>query len=88
MTDAGCNDRADNVTDRALVTEEQLGLQSAIRQVRICRSTLGAILDVLETVNIPQDRVGEVTEGSLNVMAEIEQLWDSLKAAELLAPST
>jgi hypothetical protein len=84
MTEADCNNRIETTTDGARSTAEPQYLQSVVRQIRICRSTLGAVLDVLETSEIDTDSVDRAAEGSMNVMAEIEQLWSTLKSERYL----
>jgi hypothetical protein len=79
MTETDCTNRIDTSPERSEFATEPLNLQSLIRQIRICRSTLGAILDVLETAEPDTDSIARAAEGSMNVTADVEQLWNSLK---------
>jgi hypothetical protein len=79
MTPADCNTQLVSTADCSELVAEPVTLQSVVRQVRICRSTLGAILDVLETTEIGSDSIERAAERSMDVLAEVEQLWDSLR---------
>jgi len=79
MTETDSTNRIDTSPDHAEFAAEPLNLQTLIRQIRICRSTLGAILDVLETAEPDSDSVERAAEASMNVMAETEQLWNTVK---------
>jgi hypothetical protein len=79
MTETDCTNRIDTWPDRAEFAAEPFNLPTVLRQIRICRATLGAILDVLETPELGPDSVERAANASINVMAETEQLWNSLK---------
>jgi hypothetical protein len=79
MTETDNTNHIDTSPDCAEFVTEPLNLQAVIRQIRICRSTLGAILDVLETEELDTDSVERAAEASMNVMAETEQLWNTVK---------
>jgi hypothetical protein len=58
----------------------QFDSMTIMRQIRLCRSILGAILDELEGGNAGADagaieRIAECTTG---VTAEIESLWEAI----------
>jgi hypothetical protein len=72
------NKTTDLASARASVVDYRHDLLAIIRQIRVCRSTLGAILDELEIDdrNVAIDKVAEYATG---VAAEIESLWDAIK---------
>jgi hypothetical protein len=64
---------------RGTMADDRLDLPSIIRQIRLCRSALGAILEELECGNPNPGTVEQVTECTTSVTAEIEHLWETIK---------
>jgi hypothetical protein len=79
MAAADSNIQLESPTDRPEFASESLTLQAVVRQIRICRSTLGAVLDLLETAELDSDSLEAAAEGAMSVMAETEQLWNMMK---------
>jgi hypothetical protein len=78
MTTSEPSKNAELASARASMADYRQDLPAIIRQIRVCRSTLGAILDELEG----DDRnlaIEQVAECATNVAAEIESLWDAIK---------
>ena len=78
MTTSEPSKSADLTSARASMADYGQDLPTIIRQIRVCRSILGAILDELED----DDRnlaIGQVAECATSVAAEIESLWDTIK---------
>lgn len=57
----------------------QVDLPALIKQIRVCRSTLGAVLEELETDEISAGSLETVVECSTAAMVEIEGLWETIK---------
>jgi len=49
-----------------------------MRQIRLCRSTLGAILDELECGDVGADAVERIVECTIGVTADVESLWEAI----------
>jgi hypothetical protein len=49
-----------------------------LRQIRLCRSTLGAILEELEAGGVGADAIERIGECTIGVTAEIESLWEAI----------
>ena len=47
-------------------------------QIRLCRSTLGAILDELECGEVDAQAAVSIAECTIGVTAEIESLWEAI----------
>lgn len=80
MTNSEPSNSAYLASARACMADYQQDLTAIIWQIRVCRSTLGAILDELEgdDRNLAIEKVAEYATG---VAAEIESLWDAIKRA-------
>jgi hypothetical protein len=74
-----CDTRFESTSGGPEFLTEPLTLQAVMRQIRISRSTLGAVLDLLETAGLDCNSVEQIAEGAVNVTAETEQLWNLLK---------
>jgi len=57
----------------------RLDVPAVVRQIRVSRSTLGAILDELECSNPSPAATERLIECSMNVAGEIEDLWETIK---------
>jgi hypothetical protein len=79
VTNFHANFGAENVSDRAIVPDYQLDLPAVVRQVRLCRSTLGAILDELECSEGRTGNIERIAESTTCVIGEIEALWEAIK---------
>jgi hypothetical protein len=73
----GCS--AETTSGRADMTDYCHDLPTIVRQVRVCRSMLGAILDEFECGAPTQDALDGIGEATLNLSAEIENLWAKVK---------
>jgi hypothetical protein len=69
---------ADLASARASIADYWQDLPAIIRQIRVCRSRLGAVLDELDgdDRNLAIEKVAECATG---VAAEIESLWEAIK---------
>ena len=72
----------ETTTQRANMTEYRLDLPAIVKQVRLCRSTLGAVLDELECANQSPDALDLIEERTMSVSAEIESLWAKVKQSQ------
>lgn len=81
MSDLKTNQSVETKT-RAKFTDFSVDLPSIIRQIRLCRSTLGAILDELESGGSSADTIEKIVECTTGVTAEIESLWEATKQSE------
>jgi hypothetical protein len=61
------------------MTDYRLDLAAIVHQVRLCRSTLGAVLDELECGTHNQDALDRIGEVALSLSAEVENLWTKIK---------
>jgi hypothetical protein len=86
MNAADSNTELESADGRSELVAEPVTLLSVVRQVRICRSTLGAILDVLETTEIGSESIERAAERSTDVLGEIEQLWNALRQVPSVLP--
>ncbi len=72
----------ENDSTRAELPEFRQDLPSLVRQIRICRSTLGAVLEGLENADPSFVAFEKVGECSTSVTAEIERLWELVRRSE------
>lgn len=79
MTDYIANYSAEIVSASANMSDSRLDLAAITRQVRLCRSTLGAILDELECGDRGHGTLEKLAECAMSVTGEIEDLWESIK---------
>ncbi len=66
-------------TAQATIATYRVDLPSILKQLRVSRSTLGAILDELESGCRGPAVVEALSEGATDVAAEIERLWETTK---------
>jgi hypothetical protein len=64
---------------RAAFADYQLDLPSIVKQIRLCRSTLGAVLEELDGGDRSAISCEEIGDSSMGVAAEIERLWECIK---------
>jgi|tagenome__1003787_1003787.scaffolds.fasta_scaffold20965867_4 hypothetical protein len=69
----------ETVTTRAKIMDYPVDLPVIMSQIRLCRSTLGAILDELECVEASGDTIEKIADCTTGVTAEIESLWEATK---------
>jgi hypothetical protein len=79
MVNSSTNRSPETTSNRANMADYRLDLPAIVRQIRLCRSTLGAILDELECSGESQDALDGIGEVTLNLSAEIENLWAKVK---------
>jgi hypothetical protein len=61
------------------MSDDQLDLPAVMRQVRVCRATLGAILDELECGDRSPGVIEKLSECTTDVAGEIEDFWETIK---------
>ena len=79
MTNTDANYTAETTATRAIMPEYRFDLPAIERQIRLCRSTLGAILDELESGDRNPDTLERIGECTTSVTGEIESLWEAIK---------
>jgi hypothetical protein len=79
VTNSKANYSAETASTRASMSDYRLDLPAIVRQIRVSRSTLGAILDELECSTRSPATVERLAECSMNVAGEIEDLWETIK---------
>jgi hypothetical protein len=77
MTNFNANQSPEAVSPR--MPDSPAHLLTIMRQVRLCRSTLGAILDELECGDWSANTFENLAECTIGVTAEIEGLWEAVK---------
>ena len=58
----------------------QVDVPALTKQIRLCRSTLGAVLDELDVGEISAESLEKILECATAVTIEIESLWETTKA--------
>ncbi len=76
MTKSDSNLSAEILSTRAI---NQIELPVLAKQIRLCRSTLGAVLEELEAGEMAPESLEKIAERSMAAMAEIESLWETTK---------
>jgi hypothetical protein len=66
-------------TTQATFATNRVDLPSLLKQIRVSRSTLGAVLDELESADRTPAALEALSEGAMIVATEIERLWDIAK---------
>ena len=79
MTNANANYTVEATVARPIMPDYQFDLPAIERQIRLCRSTLGAILDELEGGDKSPDAIERIGECTTSVTGEIESLWEAIK---------
>ena len=67
------------VESRALLAEYQLNLPVVLRQLRLCRSTLGSVLEILESNSLSPGMLEQIGECSTDATADVERLWNLIR---------
>jgi hypothetical protein len=73
------NHSAETAPTRDITPDYRFDLPAIERQIRLCRSTLGAILDELEGGDRRPEAVERLSECTTSVIGEIEALWEAIK---------
>ena len=66
---------------RARMPDYPVDMPAILRQIRLCRSTLGAILEELDCGDRSADTIENIAECTTGMTAEIESLWEAIKKA-------
>jgi hypothetical protein len=82
MADSNANKCPETISRGVKIPNNSDDLPAIIRQIRLCRSTLGAILDVLESGDGHADAIERIAECTTGVSAEIESLWNAAKPVD------
>jgi hypothetical protein len=64
---------------RALLADHKLDLPLILRELRLCRSTLGSVLELLENGRVAPNVLEEIGECARDTTAEVERLWSKSK---------
>ncbi len=79
MAPSETNLAAEFLSARAKLLDYQAELPAIIKQIRVCRSTLGTILDELELDKISTATLEKIAAHTTGATIEIEGLWEALK---------
>jgi hypothetical protein len=79
VTNSNANYVAETVATRPTMTDDRHDLPALMRRIRVCRATLGAILDELECGDRSPAVVEKLAECTTNVAGEIEDFWETIK---------
>ena len=79
MTNTNANYTAETASTRVTMPDYRFDLPAIERQIRLCRSTLGAILDELECGERSPEAIERLGECAMSVTGEIEALWETIK---------
>ena len=83
MTNTETNKNSEGDSDRAELASFQLDMPFILRQIRLCRSTLGAILEELEGWDQRPNLVEAFGDSATTVAAEIDSFWGIVKRSAL-----
>ena len=79
MTNFNTNQSPETVSLRVAMPDYPVDFPTIMRRIRLCRSTLGAILDELECGDWSADTIPNIAECTTGVTAEIEGMWEAVK---------
>jgi hypothetical protein len=79
MNNSSTSHSQETVSTRARMMDYPVDLPTIMRQIRLCRSTLGAILDELECAEARGEAIEKIAVCTTGVTAEIESLWEAMK---------
>jgi hypothetical protein len=65
----------------ALMAECQFDTPLILRQLRLCRSTLGSVLELLESDSLSPVMLQQIGECSMDTTADIERLWNLVRSS-------
>jgi hypothetical protein len=82
MMTSNVNDTVEMASVPSLAPGNDSDLANLMRQIRICRSALGAILDELEAGERSAETLASLATCITGVTGEIEELWQAAKLAE------
>jgi len=63
----------------ALMAECQFDTPLILRQLRLCRSTLGSVLEILESNSLSPGMLEQIGECSTDATADVERLWNLIR---------
>lgn len=64
---------------RILLEEYKIDLPQVLRQLRMCRSTLGSVLELLEEHPPKPEMLEQISGAASDVTSDVERLWDLIK---------
>jgi hypothetical protein len=71
---------ADHMTESRIPHEDyKLDLPMVLRQLRVCRSTLGSILEFLENNPVKTETLEQISGSSTDIAADVERLWNLIR---------
>ncbi len=79
MNNSNTSQSQETIPSRARTADYAVDLVAIMRQIRLCRSTLGAILDQLECGKASADTIEKIADCTTGLTAEIENLWEATK---------
>ena len=79
MKYSNINQSPETVATRAQFTDYSANLPAITKQIRLCRSTLGTVLDQLECGAVSADTIEKIAECATGLTAEVESLWEATK---------
>ena len=82
MMTSNANDTTEAASTTTFVPGNECDLAALVRQIRICRSALGAILDEIELGDRSEATIDKIAACITGVTGEIEALWEAAKSAD------
>jgi hypothetical protein len=82
MINSQTNESPGTISARGKIPDYSVDLPSLLRQIRLYRSTLGAVLDELECGIESSRAIEEITQCTIEVACAIESLWDVIKQSK------
>lgn len=64
---------------RILLEEYKIDLPLVLRQLRMCRSTIGSILELLESHPPTPEMLEQVNGAASDATSDVERLWNLIK---------
>ena len=82
MNNSNISQSRETVPTGARTADDTVEVVAIMRQIRLCRSTMGAILDELESGNASADTIEKIADCTTGLTAEVESLWEATKQPE------
>ena len=82
MMTSNANDTVDMASVPSLPPSNDCDLATLMRQIRVCRSALGAVLDELEGGEPGADALTNLAACITSITGELEELWNAAKPTE------
>jgi hypothetical protein len=79
MNNSNISQSEETVPTRPRTVDYAVDLVAIMRQIRLCRSTLGAILDGFECGNTSAGTIEKIADCTTGLTAEVESLWEATK---------